>query len=134
MANTVPTLIPAPKQMRYHGNLQLDKSRTVIVEAGERAAPVTQTASRQLTAWLSNHWSGKNVAPPFDAEEHANAEGDRSYRIWLSETTVEREAATVPKTAAGTELRTESERCSSIQRARSFTVAAPTVPAYFGSQ
>ncbi|MDF2659616.1 MAG: hypothetical protein K0Q94_2407 [Paenibacillus sp.] len=112
MANTVPTLIPAPKQMRYHGNLQLDKSRTVIVEAGGRAAPVTQTASRQLIAWLSNHWSGKIVAPPFEAEEYANAEGERSYRIWLSETTVEREAATAPKTAAGTERRTESERYS----------------------
>ncbi|TNJ65513.1 hypothetical protein FE784_14935 [Paenibacillus hemerocallicola] len=89
--NTIPTLIPAPKRMRYDGKRPLDNSRTVTIEAGTRPASVTQSAARQLSSWLGEHWRGRVLVRPSEADISDGAEGELPYRIRLIETGTETE-------------------------------------------
>ncbi|TMV48749.1 hypothetical protein FE783_17030 [Paenibacillus mesophilus] len=91
MSNTIPTLIPAPKRMRYDGMQPLDKSRTVTVEADTHMSIVTQTAKRLLITWLTEHWRGKVLASHQAANRNESPEIGLAYRIRLEETKAESE-------------------------------------------
>lgn len=91
MSNTIPTLIPAPKRMRFDGKRPLDKSRTVTVEAGMHTSIVTQTALRQLISWLEEHWDGEVIVRHHEANGNEQPECELSYRIRLEETEAESE-------------------------------------------
>lgn len=89
--NTIPIIIPAPKQIRCEGKLSLDKSRTVTVQAGTKPASMTQTALRQLIAWLKEHWSGTVHEQDDEAELATDETGALPYRIRLIESDSEKE-------------------------------------------